>query len=229
MANGLEVLEALERIQYDVVLMDCQMPEMDGFEATAEIRRREGSSRRTTIVAMTANALEGERERCLAAGMDDYISKPVRPEDMSAIIHRWTGAPNASANSTGLPVTRASGERAALDIGVISNLRALQSRAEPNLLSDLIDSFLRDSAERIAAMRGAAASGDAKALTRTAHALKGSSGTVGANRMTALCDVIEELSRASSMEGSPALIDALAEEFERVKRALEAEKSIAAR
>jgi len=228
-ANGLEVLEALERIHYDVVLMDCQMPEMDGFEATAEIRRREGSSRRTTIVAMTANALEGERERCLAAGMDDYISKPVRPEAMSAIIHRWTGAPNASANTAGLPVTSASGERAALDISVISNLRALQSRAEPNLLSDLIDSFLRDSAERIAAMRGAAASGDAKALTRTAHALKGSSGTVGANRMTALCDVIEELSRASSMEGLPALIDALAEEFERVRRALEAERSIAAR
>jgi two-component system sensor histidine kinase/response regulator len=228
-ANGLEVLEALERIHYDVVLMDCQMPEMDGFEATAEIRRREGSSQRTTIVAMTANALEGERERCIAAGMDDYISKPVRPEAVSAIIQRWTAAANASANSAGLPVTGASGERAALDIGVISNLRALQSRTEPNLLPDLIDSFLRDSAERIAAMRSAEVSGDAKALTRTAHALKGSSGTVGASRMTALCDVIEELSRASSMEGLPALIDALEEEFERVKRALEAEKSIAAR
>ena len=219
-ANGLEALEALSRTAYDVVLMDCQMPEMDGYEATEEIRRREGESRHTTIIAMTDNAVEAGRERCLQSGMDDYINKPARQEDLAALLEHWTSATSAKMDA-------AADEPApskVIDRDVIDRLRKLTKGTCPDFLPEMIDLFIKDSPASINKMKEALRRDDTDALAQAAHSLKGSSGQVGARRMHALCDIIEERSRAGSMRGATALLLTLEEEFVRVCLALEAEK-----
>ena len=226
-ANGLEVLDALERIPYDVVLMDCQMPEMDGYEATKEIRKREGDLRRTTIIAMTANALGGDRERCLEVGMDDYISKPVKQEMLSAALERWgsegggTPRPPEPSQQSSANVSDVS----VIDSAVLAELRALGSTADPGFFNHLIDLFIEETPRRLEAIREAAEASNARALGQEAHTLKGSSAHLGARRMSALCEILEEQGRAGSISGAPALVNVLREEFDRVRDALERERN----
>jgi CheY-like chemotaxis protein/HPt (histidine-containing phosphotransfer) domain-containing protein len=222
-ANGLEALEALEGNSYDAVLMDCQMPEMDGYEATRAIRLREGESRHTPVIAMTDNAVECNRERCYQSGMDDYINKPARQEDLAALLAHWTQSHSARPTETGA----AAGERAparVIDREVIDRFRRLTKETCPDLLPEIIDMFIKDSPARINKMKEALHRADAEALAQAAHSLKGSSGQVGARRMFALCDIIEERSRAGCVQGADTLVLTLEEEFGRVRLALEAEK-----
>ena len=199
-ANGFEAVEAVSNIAYGAVLMDCQMPEMDGFQATAEIRRREASGRRTPIVAMTANAMRGDRERCLAAGMDEYLSKPVRIEELEAVLRRVLGP---------------------IDQARLARLSLLNRPGREHAVADLIDAFLADTPPRLAALREAIARNDPVALAETTHALRGAADHFGAYEVTALCEQLERLARTQGIAGATELSEALEEAYDRVRPALE--------
>lgn len=199
-ANGLEAVEALKRRPYDLVLMDCQMPEMDGFQATAEIRRLQTDQQHTPIVAMTANALQGDQEKCLAAGMDGYMSKPVRIEKLAEVLRQWDTA---------------------LDTFILKNLRDLAGPETPGFVAELADTYLNDLPQRLEAIRAAVNGRNAGALTQAAHALKGSSGNIGARRIQKLCLLLEEAGRSGSLQETTELLPALEEETNLARAALE--------
>jgi two-component system sensor histidine kinase/response regulator len=196
-ANGVEAVDAIKRIPYDLVLMDCQMPEMDGFEATRLIRKHEEGRRHTPVIALTANALQGDRERCLDAGMDDYLAKPVSETDLARTLGRWlpvevVAAPEPKpSDDDGEPIVPST----------IEYLRDLGGGDE-NFLQDVVTLFVDDAALRMAAIHSAIASGDAEELASAAHAFKSSSGNVGAMRVHASCATLEQIGRAGSINGA---------------------------
>jgi signal transduction histidine kinase/CheY-like chemotaxis protein/HPt (histidine-containing phosphotransfer) domain-containing protein len=222
--NGREALEALEKNSYDIVLMDCQMPEMDGYQATKEIRRREGEAKHTVIIAMTAYALPEDREACLAAGMDDYISKPIRQHELAAVLERWVEKKSPRSETDNSQKHLDGGETASIDASVIESLRKLQMEGEPDFLSSLIDLFFEDASDHLAIMHTAIAQTDARVLANKAHSLKSSCGNLGATKMTAICQSLEGIGRKGSVDGAAALMQELEEEFSLVRRALEAER-----
>jgi CheY-like chemotaxis protein/HPt (histidine-containing phosphotransfer) domain-containing protein len=218
-ADGLEALEALSRIAYAAVLMDVQMPEMDGYEATKEIREREGAARHTPIIAMTANALEGDRDKVLEAGMDDYIPKPVKPEEMEAVLQRWI--PEQEFLEPPAPETGSA--EATLDARALAGLRELQQEGEPNFVEELVQLFLKDVPPQLAILREVVEGDDADSVERIAHTLKGSSGNMGAKRMAEICAQLQEAGASGDLARAPELLRRLEEEFGRVRPALEEE------
>jgi PAS domain S-box-containing protein len=216
--NGAEVLQALERQPYDVVLMDVQMPEIDGLEATRRINQQWTPEQRPRIIAMTANAMLGDREACLAAGMDDYISKPIRGRELQIALERWGQRSPVSPGSD--PPVRDS-IPATIDRAVLDALRALQEPGEPDFVQEMIDLYLADTVPLIAALRVAVGQGDADGLRVAAHTLKGNSNSLGAVRMGSLSLELEKLGRSGTITIGQAepLLGELAREFERVRRA----------
>ncbi len=231
-ANGSEALEALRSIPYDLVLMDCQMPDMDGYEATRQIRLREPVGRHTPVIAMTAHALEGDREKCLQSGMDDYLAKPVKPNELAAILEKWaakerTLMPKADPGATApAPPAPSDAQEPALDPETLDTLRDLQEEGEPSIIAELGDIFLGDVPKRLEDLEIALRERDMERWKRTTHTLKGSCGNIGARGMAAITLEMEHLSGYDGPDGAgetEALLNRLRIEYQRVERALEAE------
>jgi CheY-like chemotaxis protein/HPt (histidine-containing phosphotransfer) domain-containing protein len=227
--NGKDALEKLADRPYDLVFMDCEMPEMDGFAATAEIRRRQTGQWRIPIIAMTAKAILGDRERCLAAGMDDYISKPVRVEQVRDALARWTSnPPSTPVNVAPSPANcsaPAENPTAALDPAVTERLRNLASDTDSSLLDEIYSAFLTTSVDYLSALRQATRSDDASALRNAAHAFKGASANIGARVVTDLCAQLEALGRAESVTGADELVARLECAFDKAKLEIESQMS----
>ena len=175
--NGVEAVAMVGRSRFDVVFMDCNMPGMDGFEASARIRRIEAGAYRTPIVALTANAMKGDREQCLAAGMDDYLSKPVRTEDLAGILHRWAGAtaetPPADEARTAPPV--APPDDSVLDMARLEEI----SDGDPAFGLEMLGGMLGSLPERLDELESAIGRGDFRTARSIAHALAGAAANVG--------------------------------------------------
>ena len=227
--NGLEAVQALEAKEYDVVLMDIQMPEMDGLEATREIPRRwpEGP-RRPYIIAMTANAMTGDREKCLEAGMDEYISKPVKANRLKTALEQCCELRAAVAAVVSQPMSTNGtshqiAEHAVLNRDSLEALKSLQSEGDDGFLKEMIELFIADTPERFADMDTALEQGQQQDFVRAVHSIKGASANFGADDLHHMCAEIEGLGRAGKMTETGAKFVALREEFERVRAALLAE------
>jgi CheY-like chemotaxis protein len=214
-ANGLEAIEAVERQTYDVVLMDVQMPELDGFEASREIGRRWGAGQRPRIVAMTANAMQGDRELCEAAGMDDYVAKPIRVEELVAALARSRRRPDVAAREG--TVAGAAAGSAAIDQAVFGGLAAAMGEA---FVAELIDTFVDDGRELLAALGRALDQRDLDAFRRAAHSLKSNGETLGATGLAALARELEARARAGSLAGADDRLGPLTAAYERAAHAL---------
>jgi len=207
--HGKAALESIEQVAYDLVLMDCQMPELDGYQTTRAIRRREGAGARLPIVALTAHALQGDRKKCLDAGMDDYISKPMGRKDLKAALLRWL--PGVAEQQTPPPD---------LDLETIAWLHELAD-GDASFFRKLKRTFNREANENLALLRQAAGAGDSDSLWRVAHTLRGQSDAIGARAMVTMSARLESLGKSGELAGVAALIEALENEFHRVQKGLD--------
>ena len=213
--NGRDAVAAATRGAYGVVLMDCRLPGLDGFQATAEIRRREGAGRHVPIVAMTASASQGDRDRCLAAGMDDYLAKPVLVGDVDAVLARWL--------RDQVPAAAAEPAADVLDRDRIAALMELDQDGQGSrLLTRLAAAFLAGAPADLAGLRAAVERGDAAAVGEVAHHLKGAAATLGSGAVVDLCDGLELLAGADALGSAGDLLGRLEAELDRVRDALAA-------
>ncbi len=210
--NGIEALEALERQRYDLLLTDVQMPEMDGLEATREILRRYPEHERPWIVGVTAEAMAGDRERCLEAGMNDYITKPIRPEELVAAIRR---APTEASRSE-RPSPAADGD-ASVDVTTLRRFVETMGEDDPGFVQEMIDQFLADTPGLVAALRDGLAAGDTEAVRRAAHTLKSNANTFGALPLGERCAALEVAAKTGDLTEADVAVGEIADAFAQVR------------
>ena len=245
--NGLQALDAIASKSYDLVLMDCQMPLMDGYQATRRVRELErqqaacaGSPpKRLTVIALTAHAMPNDRQVCLEAGMDDYLAKPFTKAGMGALLSRWlpaaapeglspeasgrAAAPPAEQCGTPAPAPAPPAKPAArgLDTERIDEIRALQRPGKADLLARVIDQYLSDGVSLIAAMRCGFDSGDPAAVQGACHRFKSSSAFLGADWVADLCGELEGICRAGRLPEDAGYLANIEEGYREARRSLE--------
>ena len=225
--NGNEVLSALQRVPYDIIIMDCQMPEMDGYEVTRRIRQSGSDSyihlkSAPYIIALTANAMQGDRERCLAIGMNDYLTKPLHLHELETVLQRALLRIQPTPLSPGL-VPKSEPELEALDRSVINGLKELREPGQPDPLRELIELFFKDADPRLRAMEEAATASDLPKVAAAAHTLKGSASNLGARRLASLCAALEKQGTANDGDKAVKTLDDVKSEFAKVRDLLNAE------
>jgi CheY-like chemotaxis protein len=234
-ANGAEAVKALETIPYDLVLMDVQMPQMDGYEATRLIRQSQSAvlNHQVPIIAMTAHAMQGDREKCLAAGMNDYITKPVTPQSLGDVLEKWLPKDPAakrdqpSAKTKGHPpgkpdrpgsgrVERRKGETPVFDkAGMMSRLMD-----DEELALMVVEGFLDDIPQQIEALRGYLEAGDVHSAERQAHTMKGVSANVGGERLRDVASELEKAGKAGDLAVITTRLPELETQFAQLQEAM---------
>ena len=226
-ANGSEAINALETLPYDLVLMDVQMPEMDGLEATRQIRNSKSaiSNRRVPIIAMTAHAMQGDRERCMNAGMNDYITKPVSSRALSEVLDKWLPKKEKTVNSelqTEKHPHRVSSIKSQIPVfdkaGMLDRLMDDQDLARM-----IVEGFLKDIPLQITALQGYLETGDATGTERQAHSIKGASANVGGERLRAVAFEIEKTAMTGDLNAARIHMPELEEQFERLNQVMSKE------
>ncbi|HUA88770.1 MAG TPA: response regulator, partial [Steroidobacteraceae bacterium] len=207
----------------DLILMDCQMPVLDGYGAALEIRRLEQGGPRVPIIALTADATSAARQACLEAGMDDYLSKPFTRDALRTVLARWLAPASAAAPPPGVPAGRPAA--APLDAQTLETLRALPRRGARSMLEHIARLYLAESSAQLAGLKRALDEGDPQRLARAAHGWASSNGNVGALHLARLCRGLEEQARRNDLRAARAGFAQLQHEYDRVHAALQAEVS----
>jgi CheY-like chemotaxis protein/HPt (histidine-containing phosphotransfer) domain-containing protein len=215
--NGKEAIESVQHDSYDLVLMDCMMPIVDGYTAAIEIKKlqKTGAIHFFPIIALTANAIEGDREKCLAAGMQDYLAKPFKIKDLQGMLSKWLPKMLKKENLLTMAEVNES-KKDAIDKAVIQSIKSLDSQNGGILLDKVVSLYLKNAEELIMAFEDASSQGDTDKIRYVAHTLKSSSNQVGAKHFAELCAHIEQEARQNRFDSSGHILSTIRSEFENV-------------